>query len=193
METAIIISIISSLTAITVAVLSIIFNSRNQKKTSFELERLKMTIELEKKQTEGKLKQKDETLGGIDLALECSQKIKDNIQLLTNYLQFKSKLTDEWLEKTRQEIHNYSELFSKIFPKLGNAEKASLHDMKKDLHQVDYVIARILYEKKENKLLDTNRLSESLLATRQRLSELQHSLLVRKTIYQNLDEKDSFN
>jgi len=193
METAITISIISSLTAIIVAVLSIIFNSRNQKRTSFELEKLKMAIELEKKQIEGKLKQKDETINGIDLALECSQKIKDQIQLLTNYLKFNSKLTDEWLEKIRQEINIYSDIFSKIFPKLGDTEKAALHDMKKDLNQVDYVIARILYEKKENKELDSNRLTESLMATRQRLSELQHSLLVRKTTYQVNNEKNSDN
>jgi type II secretory pathway pseudopilin PulG len=183
METAIVISIISSLTAIIVAVLSIIFNSRNQKKTSFELERLKMSIELEKKQIEENVKQKDETLNYIDLALESSQKIKDNIQLLTNYLKFNSNLTDEWLEKNRQEILDYSELFSKIFPKLGDTEKALLHDMKKELYQVDFAIAKILYEKKQNKEFDINNLSNSLLVTRERLNELQHSLLVRKSAY----------
>lgn len=193
METAIIISIISSLTAIIVAIISIIINSRKQKKTSFELEKLKMSIELEKRQIEGKLKQKDETLKGIDLALECSQKLKDQIQLLTNYLKFNSKLSDEWLEITRQEIHNYSDLFSKIFPKLGDTEKVALHDMKKELNAVDYLIARILYEKKETKQLDSTRLTELLMATRHKLSELQQSLLIRKTNYQTTNEKDSDN
>lgn len=179
----VIISIISSLTAITVATVSIMLNSRNQKKTSFELERLKATIDTEKKQTDETLKLKNETIAAIDLALECSQKVKDHILLLSNYLQFKSKLTDEWLEKTRQEIQNYSDLFSKIFPKLENTEQTVLHDMKRDLHQIDFIIAKILHEKKGNKQLDTQRSADILLSARQRLTDLQQTLLVRRTIY----------
>lgn len=149
-----------------------------------------MIIELKKKHNEEGQKQLSETINGIDLVLECSQKIKDDIQLLTNYLQFESKLTNEWLEKTRQEIHDYSNLFGKIFPKLGDTEKSALHDMKKELHQVDFLIARILHEDEKNKPIDKNKFTELLLVTKNRLSELQSNLLVRKSIYYNSNEKN---
>ncbi len=197
METPLVISIISSATAIVIAILSIAFNSRNQKKTSIDLERFKMKIEIEKKQSEETLKLKREAIGAIDLALENTQKIKDSIQALTNYIQFNSDLTDEWLEKTRNEIHNYWDVFSIIFTKLDNIEIGILHDMKKHLQTVEFMISRTLYEKsphekKVNKNADKVRLTGAFLDSRERLSELQQSLLIRKANYNN-NEEDSFN
>lgn len=185
METPVLISVISSATALVVAILSIIFNSHNQRRTAFKVEKLKLSIEIEKKTKEEALKLKNEMIDAINSALEYTQKIKDNILVLLNYLRFESKLTNDWLEKTREEIHNYSDLFSKVFPKLNTEEQTFLHDLKKDLYQVDYTIAKILHESKPEKQFDAKALTESLLKTRLRISEIQQSLLVRKVLQQN--------
>lgn len=190
METAILVAIISSSTAILVAIVGIIFNSRNQKKTSFELEQLKMMIDLKKKRLDINQALLNETISAIDLALQCSQKIKDDIHLLTNYLKFQSPLTKEWLEKTREEIHEYSDVFGKIFPKLADAEKTAMHDMKKELHQVDFLIARILHEGDKRQPIEKEKFVELLIVTKNRLSELQNNLLVRKSIYNSPDENN---
>ena len=181
MEPTIIVSIITTITAISVSILSIILNNSRQKKTTIELEQFKLSIEHEKNRRLEKKEELKELLKIINSSLEFIQKIKDSIMKLVSYSSVNKEIEKDELKKIRSDVNNYFELFSKAFSNLDEDQRNTLHEVKSTLNAINNAATALLYNIETSNDINKNKtIYESLKNLRKNLSEIQQTILIRK-------------
>jgi hypothetical protein len=182
MDVTIIVAIVSAASAIVIAIYSAITSARSQRKHSLELENLKFELEEKKAGNERARKDADEIDTLINRSLEYSQKIKDNISIISKLLPLNDGQDIEHLKKTLSLVDEYNELYSKVFQKGHSPLVTSLHDLKAALTNLYKTASSLIKQIEKKEDIDSRVISGQLLHIRQKISEHQEEIMVQKLI-----------
>jgi len=178
MEPTIVIAIITSTTAIAVSIISAYLNSRQQRKSTFKLEALKVIIESDKAEfaeIKARIEQENRIM---DRSLEITQKIKDSITMLSHYIAF-AEYNLDWLERMKKLIEEFYISYEEEFMKLPPDKRKILHETKATLFTMHSKVLRLISVLKEQNPIDDAKLEE-LKSMKQVLTDCQQKIIVTK-------------
>ena len=145
-KTAIITAGVSLVVALLSAITALI-NGRVSSRTSKSLELLKYTLAIDARQAELSSSETVEALASLRLSMQAIQRLKDEIQLITNATET-SLSAKEALDRVRDSAHAVLETYQQKHPYLESDEALVLHRAKNTAFSVQNILTNGLHGKK---------------------------------------------